>query len=562
MAKKILVVLLIVTLTLGVLAGCNKREVDKKTHEEFLEVLPGAKNFSKVDISGKNIPSTIEEAYYDTNGAGFVIKVVTRGYQYGLTIIVGIDNNGVITGAKCTESNESWGYEENLGKQFIGRDKDTYVDVQAGVTSLTVNGYRNGIGDALQAYEVLKNSVHPDHNHGNSGGGFFDDIFGGNSENEPFKQVMPDATGFKNVEIAGKDLPSTIVEIKEETSGLGYVVKLSANGYNPGMIILIAVNTEGSITAATTLESCETWGLESKMNEEVVGKDASTIIDVQAGVTSLTVNGYRGAVRDALNALIMLDLTDGEIDDRTTEQILLDNLRIALPSAFTNNAVNYSDIFTEGYIVSPEGDIYNTSYFGADAIHKAKNGAGYVVEYNNEFVNVYNYYYSDASDEAIKIAENIQSLIFEVETVEVDISEYKNSSDRDIKRIFKYVTSVNKFETKGDVKSALMFEIQAYGYSKEPITVIVTIDMDGQIVDNLTISHSETNSLGGPHLEDGAYNEYFNGKNEQEAECVDTVSGATITTNAYKQAILCALNAYDVICGGSSSGNYTLGMGE
>lgn len=562
MAKKILVVLLIVTLTLGVLAGCNKREIDKKTHEEFLEVLPEAKNFSKVDISGKNIPSTIEEAYYDTNGAGFVIKVVTRGYQYGLTIIVGIDNSGVITGAKCTESNESWGYEENLGKQFIGRDIDTYVDVQAGVTSLTVNGYRNGIGDALQAYEVLKNSVHPDHNHGNSGGGIFDDIFGGNSENEPFKQVMPDATGFKNVEIAGKGLPSTIVEIKEETSGLGYVVKLSANGYNPGMIILIAVNTEGSITAATTLESCETWGLESKMNEEVVGKDASTIIDVQAGVTSLTVNGYRGAVRDALNALIMLDLTDGEIDDRTTEQILLDNLRIVLPSAFTNNAVNYSDIFTEGYIVSLEGDIYTASNFGADAIHEAINGAGYVVEYNNEFVNVYNHYYSDASDEAIKIAENIQSLIFEVETVEVDISEYKNSSDRDIKRIFKYVTSVNKFETKGYFKSALVFEIQAYGYSKEPITVLVTIDMDGQIVDNLTISHFETNSLGGPHLEDGAYNEYFNGKNEQEAECVDTVSGATITTNAYKQAILCALNAYDVICGGSSSGNYTLGMGE
>ena len=88
MVKKILIVFIIVTLTLGVLAGCNRREVDKQTHDMFLEVLPEAKNFTKVDVP-KDVPPTVQEIYCDTNNAGYVIKVVTKGYKDGLTILVG-----------------------------------------------------------------------------------------------------------------------------------------------------------------------------------------------------------------------------------------------------------------------------------------------------------------------------------------------------------------------------------------------------------------------------------------------------------------------------------------
>lgn len=171
MLKKITVILLIVCLALGVLAGCNRREIDKQTHDTFLEVLPNAKNFSKINLSGYTLPSTVKEAYYDTEGAGFVIKVVTRGYRDGLTIIVGIDNNGVITGAKCIESNESWGLEQTLGYEFIGKNIKTYVDVEAGATSLTVNGYRNAVGDALKAWSSIRKDINTDHSHGNNGNG-------------------------------------------------------------------------------------------------------------------------------------------------------------------------------------------------------------------------------------------------------------------------------------------------------------------------------------------------------------------------------------------------------
>lgn len=559
MTKKILVVLLLVALTLGVLAGCNKREIDKKTHEEFLEVLPNAKNFSKVDISNKNIPSTVEEAYYDTEGAGFVIKVVTTGYNYGLTIIVGIDNNGVITGAKCTESNETWGYEENLGQQFIGKDIDTYVDVQAGATSLTVNGYRDGIGDALKAYDVLKNNVNTDHDHSGSdnGGNIFDNIFG-DSEYERYKDLIPGSRGFEKVNINGMGLPSTVVEVVKEKNGLGYVVKLNTTGYSPDMIILVAVSSDYKVIGATCMSSKETHKVEQSYGNYFVGLNYSEAmkVDLVSGST-MTTRAYRDAVLDAIGTISLLQ--GGNVDVRDPEEILLDNLRAALPNAFSNEAVKYSDVFTEGYIILADGDIHPASDFGADAIHKAINGAGYVVECNNEFVSVYDYYNSSASDKAIKIAENIQSLLSESDTIEVDISEYKNSTDGDIKKIFRYVASVNIVESNVYTKSILVVETRVFGYSEEPITILVTLDMDGQIVDNLAISHSETYSIGGVQLEDGEYNVNFNGKNEHEVEHVDTEAGATITTDAYKKAILYAFHVHRIICG--TSNNYTLGMG-
>ena len=234
MTKKILVVLLIVTLTLGVLAGCNKREVDKQTHDMFLEVLPEAKNFSKLDTSNKNIPSTVEEAYYDTNGAGFVIKVVTKGFNDGLTIIVGIDNNGVITGAKCIESNESWKIEQTLGYEFIGRDINNYVDVEAGATSLTVNGYRNGIGDALKAYDIIKNSVNPGHNHGN-GGNIFDDIFGGNEDGlivlNDYTLGMGVVVSLENSRIGYAQIDATVATVVLDENGKIVDCKIDA-AYN------------------------------------------------------------------------------------------------------------------------------------------------------------------------------------------------------------------------------------------------------------------------------------------------------------------------------------------
>lgn len=350
------------------------------------------------------------------------------------------------------------------------------------------------------------------------------------AEDAAYEAVMPNAAGYNNIDITGKGLSSTIVEIKEEKSGLGYVVKLNTSGYQPGMVILIAVNTEGSIIAATTVESNETWGLESEMNELVVGKDSNTIVDVKAGVTSMTVNGYRGAVRDALNALIILGLTDGEVDDRTPEQILQDNLNGALPAAngeFTKLDVN---------VITNDGKIYTYADLDVDAIYEADNGAGFVYVIGKSFIAVdANGIVGEATEEEKTAIESAEAIIGSTLVAEeIDITEYKDSADRATKTAFKYINSVKKTEA-----GVYVVETSVKGYSSAPtpMNIVVTVGTDGTIVDFAVISHSETGSYGGEKIESGYYDEFFIGKDQTECGEVDFKNGATETSNGVKKAI-------------------------
>ena len=353
------------------------------------------------------------------------------------------------------------------------------------------------------------------------------------AETGAYLAVMPDAAGYTNVDIAGKGLPSTIVEIKKETSGLGYVVKLNATGWKPGIEILVAVNPDGVITAAKTVTTQETWGLEPELDELVKDKDASTIIDVKAGVTSLTVNGYRGAVRDALNALITLGLTDGEIDDRTPEQILQDNLNEALPEAngeFTKVDVN---------VIDNDGHIYTYADLDVDTIYEANNDAGFVYVIGKSFIAVdaTGNITGEATDEEKAAIESAKATLNKNATAdEIDITEFKNSSDRATKTAFKYITSVKKTES-----GVYVVETAVTGYGSDPIVMITTVGIDGTIVDFAVTSHSETKSdpYGGVKIENGYYDEFFLGKNQTECDGVDfdTIkNGATVTSKAVKKA--------------------------
>ena len=85
----------------------------------------------------------------------YYIEIVGKGYASGLVIGVVITENGIVDNSICVSSNETWGLEETLGDKFIGKNIDTVVDVEAGATSLTVNGYRGAVRDALAVFEII-----------------------------------------------------------------------------------------------------------------------------------------------------------------------------------------------------------------------------------------------------------------------------------------------------------------------------------------------------------------------------------------------------------------------
>ena len=77
------------------------------------------------------------------------------------------------------------------------------------------------------------------------------------------------------------------------------------------------------------------------------------------------------------------------------------------------------------------------------------------------------------------------------------------------------------------------------------ILVMTAIDMDGKIVQTVTLDvTSETATLGGLTAKE-SYTSMYTGK-DAALDGVDAISGATITSKAYEQCVLDAFEAYSV----------------
>ena len=75
------------------------------------------------------------------------------------------------------------------------------------------------------------------------------------------------------------------------------------------------------------------------------------------------------------------------------------------------------------------------------------------------------------------------------------------------------------------------------------------IDNSGKITGVTTISSEETVNIG-KRTEDEEYEAQYIGK-DQSLKGVEGLSGATITSNAYKKAVQDAFHAYNVVKGGN-----------
>ncbi len=359
--------------------------------------------------------------------------------------------------------------------------------------------------------------------------------------NEAYEAVMPGGK-FEDVDLSAYTLPSTVVEAKRETSGKGYAIKLETKGYATGMVIIVGVDMAGVVTGATCVTSNETWGLEKTFGDKTVGKDINTIVDVEAGATSMTINGYRSAVKDAINAATIFG--GGSADIRTPEQILSDNLN----SALGTEGAEFTRVFL-------------TEVVSAEKLYKENNGAGYVAVVDGKFVGV------NADGEAVKV--------FDAETNEVTegVDELKSTAVSSVATITSAteLTEIDLTLYEGIKKSIQSVKVTAtgnyivnlkisgygingeYGASDEYIFVDVAISAEGKIIDLLTVSEKETPNIGGVQLADGAYNSQFIGKDQAGASEVDIVAGVTMTTSPYKSAVINAFKAVTIIIEGGAA---------
>lgn len=349
--------------------------------------------------------------------------------------------------------------------------------------------------------------------------------------NQALLVVMPDGKGFEQIETSDYTLPATVTEVHKETSGLGYVVKLVTAGYGPDMVIMCGVGADGVVTGATCISSNETLGKEKTYGEGFAGKDAAGVeaVDTVGGATKTT-GAYKNAVKDALNTAIILG--GGSVDIRTEEEILADNLAAALPAG----EAKFEKLFLTELIED------------VDAVYAAENGSGYVFVYGEQFIGV-----SADGTVITEGAENTEAIAAAVSLIqstvleEIDVSVYP---DFDKKIVYAAKTASGNF----------VIEANGAGYgikggneyhpaSGEYIVVRVSMTADGRIIDCLTVYEAETDGLGDACASEDFYGQFV-GKTEDNYTEIDAISGATLTTNGYKQAIERAYMALGILKGG------------
>ena len=92
-----------------------------------------------------------------------------------------------------------------------------------------------------------------------------------------------------------------------------------------------------------------------------------------------------------------------------------------------------------------------------------------------------------------------------------------------------------------------VFKLSVKGYGGD-IVLMCGIKSDGSIEKCKTLSHSETSGIGSRVVDnDGGYRDNYVGKTADNFSEVDAISGATISSTAYKKAISAAFDAYKIV---------------
>ena len=127
---------------------------------ELLEVLPEGQNFEKIEID-ENYPATIMEGF--RADGGFVFRAEVEGKGTGLIIMIGVDEQGKVTGTKVIASNETRSYSDKVfpaveGSEgvYVGMDIDSFYTYIVSGATITSQAYGEAVEAALWSVEIYE----------------------------------------------------------------------------------------------------------------------------------------------------------------------------------------------------------------------------------------------------------------------------------------------------------------------------------------------------------------------------------------------------------------------
>lgn len=215
-------------------------------NEALLVVMPTGEGFTLVDTSAMGLSESVQEVYTEKNG-GTVVKLTVSGFNPNMTIMVGVNADGTVSGATCLSSEETLGYEKTYGESVVGASISTIdaVDTVSGATKTTA-AYKNAVRDALNAAIV-------------AGGGEAvksdEEIFA-----ENLAAALPEADGFTPVFML--DIIEGIEGVYAANNGVGHVVCIGGRFIatdKDGKVVTEGATTEEKAVATSTAATIASW---------------------------------------------------------------------------------------------------------------------------------------------------------------------------------------------------------------------------------------------------------------------------------------------------------------
>jgi len=178
--KPIIVLALICFFISGALAVVNtftkpkiESDAGKRAKQEMEKIIPQADDFIELkDIS--NLSRTITGIFSAKNKAGdtlgYLFMISVPGYGGNIKLICGVDNDGIIIKTQVLSHTETKGMTDpvfadavpnqfTFQGQFTGKDKNLENIIAVTGATVSSTAYKNGIRDALSAFEILKQEV-------------------------------------------------------------------------------------------------------------------------------------------------------------------------------------------------------------------------------------------------------------------------------------------------------------------------------------------------------------------------------------------------------------------
>ena len=145
MKKPILIPVITIVLAAGILFGVTfalNGSAAKNAQAEHLKimqtVLPGSVNFVVEPYTGDD--ANIRSVHKGENG--FVIETVTAGYAGDITMLIGVSNEGTVTGVVVRKMSETFGLGANslADHVFLSQFLNTSGEAEVGTTVDAITG--------------------------------------------------------------------------------------------------------------------------------------------------------------------------------------------------------------------------------------------------------------------------------------------------------------------------------------------------------------------------------------------------------------------------------------